>query len=69
MTVQEDVVVLNLRLQCEACGGQKVWAQQNGISTGYVNDVLQNRRAPGKVILRALGYVRVVRYARVEDAR
>lgn len=60
--VPEDVVVLHLRLACEAAGGQKAWAAAHHVSASYVNDVLQARRAPGDAILRALGFARVICY-------
>lgn len=41
---------------------QAQWAREHGISPGYVNDVLNGRREPGKAILEALGLERVVSY-------
>jgi hypothetical protein len=54
-----------LRSACRAAGGQKAWAEANGISLGYVNDVLNARRDPGDAITAALGLRRVVRYVEI----
>lgn len=54
-----------LDMACREAGGARRWAAQNGVSDGYVSDVLNGRKAPGDAILSALGLVRVVRYARV----
>lgn len=61
----EDVKKL-LRTACAIAGSQGGWARANGISAGYVSDILQGRREPGPDALRALKLRRVVRY--VEDA-
>jgi len=47
---------------CRAAGSQKAWAEANGVTGSYVNDVLQARREPGDSILNALGLVKVVGY-------
>jgi hypothetical protein len=44
-------------------GGAQAWALQNGISASYVSDTLHARRAPGPLILEALGLVQIVTYA------
>lgn len=54
-TMQE--VVDLLRRACVESGGQSAWATKNGVSPQFVNDVLQCRREPGKLITRALGLV------------
>lgn len=46
---------------------QAQWAREHGISPGYVNDVLNGRREPGKAILEALGLERVVSYREKGD--
>lgn len=48
-------VVARLQKQVNAAGGQKEWAVKHGISTAYVNDVLQLRRLPGDKITKAMG--------------
>jgi hypothetical protein len=58
-------VLRALRVACKAAGGQKAWAERNGVSAQYVCDVLSARRDPGDSILAALGLRRVVRYMRV----
>jgi hypothetical protein len=48
--------------ECRDAGGQKVWAERNGVSAAYVCDVLQGRREPGDSICAGLGLRRVVMY-------
>ena len=40
---------------CKDAGGQKIWADQHGLSPQYVNDILKYRNVPGDKILAALG--------------
>ena len=51
----------------ERCAGreQKAVATELGISPGYLNDVLQRRREPGRKILKALGLRRKITFERV----
>ncbi len=65
MSITEQQVRERLAQECKAAGGQKAWAQKHNISVPYVNDVARQRRAPGDLILRALGLQRVVRYEEV----
>lgn len=43
-------------------GIQIAFAEENGISAAYVNDVLRGRREPGKKILDAIGVERITAY-------
>lgn len=43
-------------------GSQKVAAAALGISPQYLNDIIRCRRDPGKKVLEALGYERLVFY-------
>lgn len=54
-----------LRRACETAGGQKIWAEANGVSPMYVSDVIRGRTEPAAKILAALGLERVVTYQRV----
>jgi hypothetical protein len=54
-----------LSIACKKAGGQKAFAEAQGMSNSYVNDVLNGRRDAGDTILSALGLVRVVRYKKV----
>lgn len=47
---------------CEAAGSQRAWAEQNGLSSAYVNDVVTGKREPGAAILQRLGLEKVVIY-------
>lgn len=49
-------------LREQAQPSAKAYAQRVGIAQSYLSDVLNGRRDPGKSILRALGYERVVLY-------
>ncbi len=42
------------------------YAAQIGIHQSYLSDVLHGRRDPGKSILKALGYERVVLYRKID---
>lgn len=55
-------VCRELQEQCNAAGSQKAWAQANGLSAAYVNDVFRGRREPGESICAALGFRRIVLY-------
>lgn len=53
--------------QVQQCGEQKRYAALLGVSTAYLNDVLNGSREPGKKILDGAGFERVVSY-RWKDA-
>lgn len=57
-------MLLLLKDECARAGGQKAWAEKNGMSAAHVNDVLWSRKDPGEKILNALGLVKVVTYVR-----
>lgn len=48
-----SAVVRMLKRQCN--GNQAAWAKRHGVSAAYVNDVLKQRRLPGKKITKAMG--------------
>ncbi len=58
-------VCARLRRACRDAGGQKAWAQKNGVSPAYVSDVMNSRCEPGDAILKALNLRRVIRYVEV----
>ena len=51
-----------LRRACKEAGGQKAWADANGVSAQYVCDCLKGRREIGESIARPLGMVPVTVY-------
>ena len=59
MITQTELIAL---LREKAQPNAKAYAQHAGIAQSYLSDVLNGRRDPGKSILRALGYERVVLY-------
>ena len=44
-----------LRAAILAAGGQRAWAERNGMSQGYVSKAVLGRRPPGDRVLAALG--------------
>ena len=48
----------------EGAGSRTALAARCGISAQYIADVMNGRRDPGKKVLAALGYERVVLYRR-----
>lgn len=61
----KPAVLAALKRACEFAGSQTAFAKLHDISVQYVNDVLVERREPGKAILSALGFERIVSYRRV----
>ncbi|GJD65770.1 transcriptional regulator [Methylobacterium frigidaeris] len=61
-----DEVLGLLRRQVSENGSQQAYASSVGLSPQYVADVLHGRRAPGPVILAALGVRRVERFVAAE---
>jgi hypothetical protein len=59
--VRDDMVIMR------ACTQQE-WARRNGISPQYLSEFMTGRKAPGPLILDALGLRRVVLYEDKPDA-
>ena len=57
-----DDLLIVLSAAIAAVGSQAAWCSANDISTAYVSDALNRRRAPGQKILSALGYEAVTYY-------
>ncbi len=57
-----------VRIAEQEAGGKAALAAQWGISAQYIGDVMRGYRDPGKSILRALGYERVVLYRKVASS-
>ena len=55
-----------IRVQVAIEGSQQAAAKRFGISGAYLSDVLNGRREPGKKLLNALGYRRVVVYEQIK---
>jgi hypothetical protein len=55
-----DDIRNRLRAACTEAGGVRQWAQQNGLTKGYVFQVLQGDKQPSAAIAKPLGYWRVV---------
>lgn len=51
----EDQVLALLRREIKKAGNQRQWALKNGISTGFLGDVLHGRAPIGPSILKVLG--------------
>lgn len=61
-TLTEDQVVARIRAECDRLGAQKYYAEKCGVSTAFLNDVLQGRRYPTEPVIAPLGIKRVVVY-------
>ena len=57
-----DEVLRWLAEEIDDAGGQKAWAERNGVSPQYVCDVLAKRRMPGASILTPIGFEKTVIY-------
>ena len=57
-----DVDQVRALLQRSCNGNIKAWCDANGLSAGYVHDVLARRKEPGDAILKALKVSRTVSY-------
>ncbi len=64
MITQQDLIAL---LREQARPHQRDWAEAHKVAASYLSDVLNGRRDPGKSILAALGYERVILYKKKGD--
>lgn len=64
MITQQDLIAL---LREQARPNQGAWAEAHHVASSYLSDVLNGRRDPGKSILKAIGYERVVMYRKKGD--
>lgn len=62
----EAALLERLRIVVAGAGNQQLAARQLGVSAQYLCDVIKGRREPGKKLLDALGYRRVVVYEQVK---
>lgn len=67
--LSKSEVVETLAAACEIAGGQKAWADENGLSAPYVSDVINSRRDPGDAICRALRLEKRIVYVRKPNAK
>jgi transcriptional regulator with XRE-family HTH domain len=65
--MDRDDLIAHIRLIInERHGGlQSDFAQNNKISSAYINDILQGRREPGQKVLDAIGFEKVVTYQKI----
>jgi hypothetical protein len=66
--MSHGLFLIHLRNTVDEIGSQKLAAQQWGISSAYLSDVLLGKRAPGDSILKPMGFHKVTLYAKVEDS-
>ncbi len=64
MITQAELIMI---LREQASPNARAYAQREGIAQSYLSDVLNGRRDPGKSILKALGYEKVVLYQRIRE--
>jgi DNA-binding transcriptional regulator YdaS (Cro superfamily) len=62
--IDRNALITLIRLAISVAGNQRKLAHEWSVSESYISDVLCGTREPGKKILEALGYERVVRYQR-----
>lgn len=69
MTAISEWSLVNTELEnaIAAAGSAQAWAKQVGVSPQFVCDVRQGRRAPTDRLAHALGWRRVVSFARIEE--
>jgi len=60
--MKHERVLERLGREVKEAGSRRKWAIQHGISAQYVGDVLQGKRPPGPLILRALGLERTISF-------
>jgi transcriptional regulator with XRE-family HTH domain len=58
-------LVERIRVEVASAGSQEAAAKRLGVSAQYLCDVLKGRREPGKKLLDAIGYRRVVVYEQI----
>lgn len=63
MITQQDLIVL---LREQARPNQGAWAKAHGILPSTLSEALNGRHDPGKRLLDALGYERVVLYRKID---
>ncbi len=59
-----DTLIDDLNQRISLYGTQKATAEVLGVSAQYLGDVLTNKRAPGKKLLKAMGYKRIITYVK-----
>lgn len=64
----QDAVVIMIEAMVNRAGSQKKLAEQLGISTAYLNDVLRHRRDISAELAKKLGLRRIVSFTEVLDA-
>lgn len=62
-----DNVLAKIQAAVSAVGSQRQYAKQIGVSTAYLNDVLNRKREPGEKILHPLGLRKVVIYKEASE--
>lgn len=64
--IDSSPVIEKLHEEIERLGTQRAAADKFGVSASYITDLLKGLREPGKKLLKAIGFVRIVRYERLE---
>lgn len=65
-TLTEVEVLQLLQRRIAQDGSQKALAERMKISPGYLNDVLQGKRRPGRKLLTAMGLKAVIVYVEIK---
>ena len=64
--VDVEYIRMLLKAAEQSAGSRSALAAQWGISIQYLADIAHGRRDPGKKVLTALGYERVVLYRKID---
>jgi hypothetical protein len=56
--MNEEHMIAILETACREAGSQRAWAEANGLSPAFVNDVLQGKRGVTGRIAEVLGYTK-----------
>jgi hypothetical protein len=59
MDTRDMPILRRLREECDALGSQARWADQHGVSSQYVSDILAGHRIVSDKIAEVLGFRRV----------
>ena len=62
MTITSEQVREKLRRKASIMGSQKALAEDLGVSSAFISDILLGKRQPTGKVLECLGLRRVVRY-------
>lgn len=64
--VMDEIDLLReMRAEMKRAGGLRAFAEANGISASYLSEETRGDKVPSDRILRAFGYRKIVRFAKI----